>query len=53
MTFKILITDNLSPQALARLESAADIEFDIITGLSPTILSPPFPRTMALSSAAA
>jgi D-3-phosphoglycerate dehydrogenase len=35
VTYKILITDNLSPQGLARLESAEDIEFDIITGLSP------------------
>ena len=35
MTYKILITDNLSPQGLAQLESAEDIEFDLITGLSP------------------
>jgi len=35
MTYKILITDNLSPQGLARLENAEDIEFDLITGLSP------------------
>jgi len=35
VTYKILITDNLSPQGLARLENAEDIEFDIITGLSP------------------
>ena len=35
MTYKILITDTFSPQGLARLESAADIEFDIITGLNP------------------
>ncbi len=35
MTHKILITDDLSPQGLARLEDAEDIEFDIIKGLSP------------------
>jgi len=34
VTYKILITDNLSPQGLARLENAEDIEFDIITGLN-------------------
>ncbi|MBN1219163.1 MAG: phosphoglycerate dehydrogenase [Anaerolineae bacterium] len=34
MTYKILITDDLSPQGLAHLEQAEDIEFDIIKGLS-------------------
>ncbi|MBN1991548.1 MAG: phosphoglycerate dehydrogenase [Anaerolineae bacterium] len=34
MTYKILITDDLSPQGLARLESAEDVEFDIVKGLT-------------------
>lgn len=38
MTYKILITDDLSSQGLARLEAAGDVEFDIITGLSPETL---------------
>lgn len=32
--FKILITDKLSQQGLARLEEATDVVFDIVTGLS-------------------
>ena len=39
VTHKILITDNLSSQGLARLENAEDIEFDIITGLSQEALA--------------
>jgi len=53
MTYKILITDSLSPQGLARLESAEDIEFDIITGLSPAELVktiPPYDGLIIRSS---
>lgn len=39
MTYRILITDDLSPQGLARLESAGDTEFDIIKGLTPESLA--------------
>lgn len=35
MTFKILITDDLSSQGLAHLEEAGDVTFDIAKGLSP------------------
>ncbi len=34
MSFKILITDDLSPQGLAKLEEADDVTFDVVTGLS-------------------
>jgi D-3-phosphoglycerate dehydrogenase len=34
MMFKILITDDLSPQGLTMLEGAQDVCFDIITGLT-------------------
>jgi D-3-phosphoglycerate dehydrogenase len=39
MSYKILITDELSPQGLAQLESATDVDFDIITGLTPAGLA--------------
>ncbi|RME75208.1 MAG: phosphoglycerate dehydrogenase [Chloroflexi bacterium] len=39
MAFKILITDDLSPQGLARLEQAEDVEFDIVKGLTPEALA--------------
>ena len=32
--YKILITDDLSPQGLTLLEAASDVAFDVITGLS-------------------
>lgn len=34
MTYKILITDDLSPQGLAYLEQAGDVDFDIMIGLT-------------------
>jgi len=39
MPFKILITDDLSPQGLARLHDTPDVEFDIVKGLTPTTLA--------------
>lgn len=38
MTYTILITDDLSPQGIARLEAAEDIRFDIVKGLTPAAL---------------
>ena len=43
MTYKILITDDLSPQGLGRLESADDVEFDIVKGLTPETLAERIP----------
>lgn len=37
-TFRILVTDDLSPQGIARLESASDVEFNIVKGLTPETL---------------
>ena len=39
MIYKILITDDLSAEGLARLECAADIEFEVIKGLTPETLA--------------
>jgi D-3-phosphoglycerate dehydrogenase len=39
MTFRILITDDLSPQGLARLENSPDVEFDVVKGLTPDTLA--------------
>ena len=39
MTYRILITDDLSPQGLAHLEDSPDVEFDIIKGLTPETLA--------------
>ncbi len=39
MTYKILITDELSPQGIAQLEAAEDVEFDVVTGLTPATLA--------------
>ena len=41
--FKILVTDDVSPQGLARLEEAADVEFDLIKGLTPEALTQRIP----------
>ncbi len=35
MTYKILITDHLSPQGLAHLEAADDVVYDVVAGLTP------------------
>jgi D-3-phosphoglycerate dehydrogenase len=43
MTFKILITDDLSAQGLAQLEAAEDVEFDIVTGMTPETLTERIP----------
>jgi D-3-phosphoglycerate dehydrogenase len=43
MTYKILVTDNLSPDGLARLESAADVNFDVVTGLTQEALAERIP----------
>ena len=39
MTFRILITDNLSEQGLTHLEVADDVDFDVVTGLTPAALA--------------
>jgi len=41
--FKILITDDLSPQGLAHLKEAADVEFEIFKGLTPAVLARQIP----------
>ncbi len=43
MAHKVLITDDLSPQGLARLDSAPDITFDIVKGLTPETLAQRIP----------
>ena len=43
MTYKILITDDLSPQGLAHLENSSDVEFDIVKGLTPETLAQRIP----------
>src|SRR6185503_7378089 len=43
MTYKVLITDDLSPQSLARLEAAEDVQFDIVKGLTPATLAEHIP----------
>ena len=39
MTFRLLVTDDLSPEAVALLEENEDIHFDVVKGLSPTELA--------------
>ncbi len=39
MTYRILITDDVSPEGLAKLEQAKDVEFDLVNGLTPTTLA--------------
>jgi len=43
MTYKILITDDLSPQGLAHLENDPDVSFDIVKGLTPEALAERIP----------
>jgi D-3-phosphoglycerate dehydrogenase len=43
MTFKVLITDDLSPQGLALLEAAEDVDFDIVKDLTPATLAEHIP----------
>ena len=43
MTYKILITDDLSPQGLAHLEQNPAVEFDLIKGLTPETLAERIP----------
>ncbi len=39
MTFRLLVTDDLSAEAVSLLESQDDIEFDVVKGLSPEQLA--------------
>jgi len=39
MTFRLLVTDDLSPDAVAMLEAAPDVEFDVGKGLTPEQLA--------------
>lgn len=39
MTFRLLVTDDLSPEAVALLEANEDIDFDVVKGLSPAELA--------------
>lgn len=39
MTFKILITDDVSAQGLAQLDAAEDVTYDVVKGLSPAELA--------------
>lgn len=39
MTFRLLVTDDLSPEAVALLEEQDDISFDVVKGLSPEELA--------------
>ena len=41
--FKILITDDLSPQGLARLEENPKVTFDLVKGLTPETLAQRIP----------
>jgi D-3-phosphoglycerate dehydrogenase len=43
MTHKILITDDLSPEGMARLETAPDVSFDMVKGLTPATLAQRIP----------
>ncbi|MDM8527500.1 phosphoglycerate dehydrogenase [Anaerolineales bacterium HSG24] len=48
MTYKILITDDLSPQSLIMLEEARDVVFDVVRGLTPETLAEQIPEYDAL-----
>lgn len=53
MSYKILITDDLSPEGMARLEAAEDVEFDLVKGLTPATLAeriPPYDGLIVRSS---
>jgi len=39
MTYRILITDDLSPQSLQILDEATDIRYDVVKGLTPATLA--------------
>ena len=43
MNHKILITDDLSSQGLAHLESAGDVKYDVVKGLTPKMLAQHIP----------
>jgi D-3-phosphoglycerate dehydrogenase len=43
MTYKILITDDLSPEGLDLLEGAEDVQFDLVKGLTPATLAERIP----------
>lgn len=43
MVFRLLVTDDFSPEAVDLLQSADDIEFDVIKGLSPEQLAETIP----------
>ncbi|MEA2002734.1 MAG: phosphoglycerate dehydrogenase [Actinomycetota bacterium] len=43
MTFRLLVTDDLSPEAVSLLEAHADIDFDVIKGLDPDQLAERIP----------
>ena len=43
MTYKILITDDISPQGLAELKKADDVTFDIAKGLTTEALAQQIP----------
>ncbi len=43
MSFKVLITDQLSPEGLQHLDEAEDISYDLITGLTPETLAEKIP----------
>ncbi|NJN98407.1 MAG: phosphoglycerate dehydrogenase [Anaerolineales bacterium] len=43
MSYRVLITDDLSPEGLALLEAAEDIQFDIVKGLTPATLAERIP----------
>src|SRR3990172_2449870 len=47
-TYRILITDDLSPQALDRLDAAADVTFDLVRGPSREELREMLPEYDAL-----
>ncbi len=43
MTFKVLITDDVSAQGLAYLDAAKDVSYDIVKGLTPDTLAEKIP----------
>ncbi len=43
MSYKILITDDLSPEGLAHLDAARDVSYDVVKGLSPETLAARIP----------
>ncbi len=56
MTFRLLVTDDLSPEAVKLLEANEDIDYDVVKGLSPAKLAeriPPYHGLVVRSSAKA